>query len=88
MHIFGAYIPQQILELHNEKEGFLVHGRADSAKREIENTRVLLAPIRFGAGIKGKFTDAMQVGTPSVTTLWSRRNGRILPWSGSVDDDP
>ena len=25
-HIYGAYTTQQILQLHNEKEGFLVKG--------------------------------------------------------------
>ena len=34
----------------------------------IENYKVLLAPLRFGAGIKGKFIDAMLTGTPSITT--------------------
>jgi O-antigen biosynthesis protein len=89
IHIFGAYIPQQILELHNEKEGFLVHGRAVSAKEEIGNARVLLAPIRFGAGIKGKFTDAMQVGTPAVTTsLGAEGMPGNLEWNGEIADDP
>ncbi len=89
IHIFGAYIPQQILELHNEKEGFLIHGRADSAKTEIEKARILLAPIRFGAGIKGKFTDAMRVGTPTVTsTVGAEGMAGNLPWNGATADDP
>ena len=89
IHIFGAYIPQQILQLHNEKEGFLVHGRAASAKIEIGKTRVLLAPIRFGAGIKGKFTDAMQVGTPTVTTSLGAEGMAVeKEWNGAVENEP
>jgi glycosyltransferase involved in cell wall biosynthesis len=89
IYIFGAYIPQQILEFHNEKEGFIVHGRATSAKTEIEKARVLLAPIKFGAGIKGKFTDAMQVGTPTVTTsVGAESMAGDLPWNGFISDDP
>ncbi|NJW53337.1 glycosyltransferase family 4 protein [Salinimicrobium oceani] len=85
IHIFGAYVPQQILQLNNEKEGFIVHGRATSAKEEIEKARVLLAPLRFGAGIKGKFTDAMQVGTPSVTTtLGEEGMSHNLNWNGMI----
>ena len=34
----------------------------------IKNARILLAPIRFGAGIKGKLSDAMECGTPNITT--------------------
>ena len=88
IHIFGAYIPQQILEFNNEKEGFLVHGRAESAKTEIEKARVLLAPIRFGAGIKGKFTDAMQIGTPTVTTkVGAEGMAGDMSWNGKIADD-
>ncbi|WP_029036122.1 glycosyltransferase family 4 protein [Salinimicrobium xinjiangense] len=89
IHIFGAYVPQHILELHHEKEGFLVHGRAVSAKEEIGKARILLAPIRFGAGIKGKFTDAMQVGTPAVTTnLGAEGMGGENEWNGAIADSP
>ena len=87
IHIFGAYIPQDILQMHNEKEGFLVHGRAESAKEEIAKARVLLAPLNFGAGLKGKFTDAMQVGTPTVTTTTGAEGmPGALPWNGLIKD--
>lgn len=89
IHIFGAYIPQQIRELHNEKEGFLVAGRAASAKTEIGKARLLLAPLRFGAGLKGKFSDAMQVGTPTITTaLGAEAMAGDLPWNGGIEDVP
>lgn len=88
MHIFGAYASQHIFQLHNGKEGFLVHGRAASAKEELKKVRVLLAPLNFGAGIKGKFSDAMQVGTPTVTTsVGAEGMAENLPWNGFVEDD-
>ena len=68
MHIYGAYPPPKATQLHNEKQGFLIKGWAEDAKFVIKNARVLLAPIRFGAGIKGKLSDAMECGTPSITT--------------------
>lgn len=67
LHIYGAYPSQKVWDLHNLKEGFLVHGKADDAKKVIEMTRILLAPIPFGAGQKGKFIDAIQMGTPIAT---------------------
>ncbi len=45
-----------------------MHGYAQKAKEVIGSARVLLAPLNFGAGIKGKLVDAMQCSTPSVTT--------------------
>jgi glycosyltransferase involved in cell wall biosynthesis len=68
MHIYGAYPPPKATQLHNTKQGFHIKGWAEDAKAVIRNARVLLAPIRFGAGIKGKFSDAMACGTPNITT--------------------
>ena len=34
----------------------------------MQHAKVCLAPIRFGAGLKGKLVDAMQNGTPCVTS--------------------
>lgn len=68
LHVYGAYAPQQILQLNNKKEGFIVNGWAEDVKEIMINYRVQLAPIRFGAGLKGKLFDAMQFGLPSITT--------------------
>lgn len=87
LHIYGAYISQQVLEMHDEKNGFIVHGRAEDAIKVIENAKVLLAPLRFGAGLKGKLLDAMEAGTPSVTTSIGAE-GMILNdnWNGYIAD--
>jgi glycosyltransferase involved in cell wall biosynthesis len=67
-HIYGSYLTPKAKLLENKKQGFLVHGYAQKAKEVIGSARVLLAPLNFGAGIKGKLVDAMQCSTPSVTT--------------------
>ncbi len=88
LHIYGAYPTQQILEYHNEKEGFHVHGFVKDAHEVIGNSRVLVAPLRFGAGIKGKLTDAMFNGTPSVTTtIGAEGMDGGHSWSGFVEND-
>ncbi|WP_158209546.1 glycosyltransferase [Myroides phaeus] len=88
MHIYGAYPSPKVLQLHNEKERFLVHGRAEDALEVISDARVMLAPITFGAGIKGKFVDAIQVGTPSITTSVGVESMKgELPWCGFICDE-
>ena len=88
LHIYGAYLPEKAKQLHNEKEGFLVKGRAESVEEVFKNSRILLAPIPFGAGIKGKLLDAMQYGLPSITsTIGAEGMHGNLPWNGFVEDD-
>ena len=68
LHIYGAYPPKKATQLHNEKQGFLVKGWASDVESVMINAKALIAPLRFGAGIKGKLLDAMRCGTPSITT--------------------
>lgn len=68
LHIYGAYASQKVNQLHNKKTGFLIKGFAEDVNDVMQNAKVCLAPIRFGAGLKGKLVDAMQNGTPCVTT--------------------
>ena len=88
IHIYGAYVNQQIKELHNKKEGFIVKGFAEDANEVVEKAKVVLAPLNYGAGIKGKLTEAMLCGTPSVTTaIGVEGMADDFPWNGFVVDD-
>ena len=88
IHIYGAYVNQQIQELHNKKEGFIVKGFVEDANEVVENAKVVLAPLNYGAGIKGKLTEAMLCGTPSVTTtIGVEGMAGDFPWNGFVADD-
>lgn len=88
LNIYGAYPTHKVHQLHNPKERFFIHGRAESAEEVIRSARVLLAPIRFGAGIKGKLLEGMQYGTPSVTTsIGAEAMHDNLPWNGFVTYD-
>ncbi|EDM28928.1 hypothetical protein LNTAR_13967 [Lentisphaera araneosa HTCC2155] len=87
MKIYGAYTPPKAEQLHNEKEGFLVLGKALDAKAVMQSARLCLAPLRFGAGLKGKLLEAMECGTPSITSkIGAEAMKGILPWSGAICD--
>lgn len=88
LHVYGSYPSQKVFQLHNERDGFLVKGRAKNALHVIQNSRVLLAPLRFGAGLKGKLVDAMLAGTPTVTTdLGAEGMAGELAWNGKIEND-
>ncbi len=89
LEVYGAYPSQKVLQLHQPKNGFYIMGRAEDANEIVKKARVVLAPIRFGAGLKGKLLEAMQCGTPSVTTsVGSEAMHSVLPWNGFVEDNP
>lgn len=88
LHIYGAYPPPKATALNNPKTGFLVKGWAEDALQVIANARVCLAPLRFGAGIKGKLLEAMMLGTPSVTTdIGAESMADNLDWPGAIAND-
>ena len=88
LNVYGAYPSQKVLQLHNSKDGFLIMGRANDAQEVVQEARVVLAPLRFGAGIKGKLLEAMQCGTPSITTsIGSESMHGDMPWNGFITDD-
>ena len=88
LHIFGAYATEKVMQLHNQKEGFIIKGRALSVEDAFCHAKVSLAPLQFGAGLKGKLIDAMKFGTPSVTTsIGAEAMHNDLPWNGFIEDN-
>jgi glycosyltransferase involved in cell wall biosynthesis len=88
LHVYGSYAGAKVLQLHKPAEGFHVLGRAEDALTVMKNARVCLAPLRFGAGIKGKLAEAMLCGTPSVTTAVGAEGLRgEMPWNGAVTEE-
>ena len=87
MNVYGAYPTQKIYSLHQPNINFYVHGRAASSYEVISKAKVLLAPIRFGAGIKGKLLEAMEFGTPSVTSsIGAEAMNESFFWNGFVTE--
>ncbi len=70
LHIHGAYCPVEFHNAHSPSQnGIHVHGYAPSLEQVFDRDgSILLAPLRFGAGIKGKIIDAWTHGIPVVTT--------------------
>ena len=89
MHIYGSYPSSKVNQLTNLQEGFIIKGRAEDAGEVMNNAKVCLSPLRFGAGLKGKFVDAMKNGTPSVTTPIGAEG---MPqgdfWPGYISNSP
>ena len=62
----GSYTPENFRSY--QSNGVRVHGYVPDVEPLFQSTRVFVAPIRFGAGVKGKIGDALSYGVPVVTT--------------------
>jgi len=90
LHVYGAYPPPKATQLNDPKTNFHIAGWTDDAPLAMKKAKVCLAPLQFGAGIKGKLALAMRYGTPSVTTNIGAEG--MLPedadWNGFVANTP
>jgi len=68
LHVYGAYASEKVMQYEDKKNGLFIKGYTKNVNDVMSNARVCLSPLRFGAGLKGKFFDAMQNGTPFITT--------------------
>lgn len=85
LHIYGSYVTPKAQQLHSPKTGFYIKGRAEHVDEVMQQSRVCLAPIPYGAGLKGKLLDAMKNGLPSVTTpMGAESMFGDLDWNGFI----
>lgn len=88
LHIYGSYSNDAVSKLNSAKDGFIIKGRAEDVHETLSQYRVLLAPLRFGAGLKGKLLDSMNAGTPSITTaIGTEGIAGAEEWPGVVTEN-
>jgi glycosyltransferase involved in cell wall biosynthesis len=68
LRIFGAYPTEEVMQWHKPQDGVFMMGSPDDLNSVFKQARVNLAPLRFGAGIKGKILEGFRHGIPTVTT--------------------
>lgn len=66
-HCIGGDPPASVLDLAR-REGVLVHGHVPDIAPYMDGARIGLAPLRYGAGVKGKVNLSMAHGQPVVAT--------------------
>jgi GT2 family glycosyltransferase len=68
IHIFGSHMPEDIRNA--SAPGVFPHGWAsdEELERVVHTASCTIAPLRFGAGVKGKVISAFVAGCPVVST--------------------
>jgi GT2 family glycosyltransferase/glycosyltransferase involved in cell wall biosynthesis/SAM-dependent methyltransferase len=69
LHLVGAGMhPSAVAGSGGTADGVVVHGWLPDLEPVLGRARVFLAPLRYGAGVKGKIGQALASGVPVVTT--------------------
>jgi glycosyltransferase involved in cell wall biosynthesis len=64
--IVGSLAPPEVQELSSP--GVDVAGWVEDLDSLLKRSRLMVAPLHFGAGVKGKITQCLAIGLPVVTT--------------------
>ena len=65
--IAGSAAPPEV-EALGRRDGIEFLGFVDSAEDLFEECRLSVAPLRYGAGVKGKINQSMSLGVPVIST--------------------
>ncbi len=66
LHIIGSKMPPEIANLR--AEGVVIEGFVEDLEPFLDGCRIAVAPLRYGAGVKGKINMSMSYGQPVVAT--------------------
>jgi glycosyltransferase involved in cell wall biosynthesis len=66
VHVVGSGPPPEVVAMSSAD--FIVHGFVKDLAPMLRGARVSIAPLRYGAGMKGKVVEALAWGLPCVTT--------------------
>ncbi|MFL9584545.1 glycosyltransferase [Stenotrophomonas sp. AB1(2024)] len=67
-HCIGADVPPALHALAATQPGVVIHGFVPVVTPYMDEVRIAVAPLRFGAGVKGKVNLSMAHGQPVVAT--------------------
>ena len=87
-HCIGGDVPAVIQALANVP-GVRIHGHVPDLQPWLDGCRISIAPLRYGAGVKGKVNQAMAHGMPVVATTPAVEGMHLLEGHDVlVADDP
>jgi glycosyltransferase involved in cell wall biosynthesis len=67
LHLVGADAPESVLALE-QHQGVELRGHVPDLESLLDQMRISVAPLRYGAGIKGKINQSLARGLPTVAS--------------------
>src|SRR5690554_3942407 len=75
--VIGSHMPDTIKALGSDN--LIMHGFVEELEPHLQSARVSIAPLRYGAGVKGKVNEAMNYGIPVVATACAVEGMHAVP---------
>ncbi|AKV66670.1 Glycosyltransferase [Microcystis panniformis FACHB-1757] len=66
VNLLGSNLKDEVKELANDQ--VVVTGYVPEVEPYFQKNRIFVAPLRFGAGMKGKIGQSLSLGLPTITT--------------------
>ncbi|WP_196137731.1 glycosyltransferase [Aliikangiella sp. G2MR2-5] len=90
-YVIGSKPTKELLRLSEKDEDIIVTGFVEELDPYLDRLRLTIAPLRFGAGIKGKVGSSLSYGVPCITSKVASegmglKNGRDILMS-STDEE-
>jgi GT2 family glycosyltransferase len=91
LHLYGSGLAPELAQAWGREPGVRVRGWVAETASVYDSHRLLIAPLRAGAGLKGKVVGALARGTPQVLSPIAAegtelRHGDEVLIASSVDD--
>lgn len=77
LYIVGSNVPQKILKMASKN--VIIKGYVKDLEPILEETLISVAPLRYGAGIKGKIGTALAAGIPVIATSIAAEGMKLKP---------
>ncbi len=87
--VVGSSVPDEVLSLGDAAAGVEIRGFVPDLASLLRDCRLTVAPLRYGAGMKGKVVNSLAHGVPCVaTTMAVEGTGLVDGRDILVADDP
>ncbi len=88
--VVGSKVTEEIQALEQPGNGIIIKGfvSEEELSRLYEECRIVVVPLRYGAGVKGKVVEAIYNGAPIVTTAIGAEGIPMVEDVLLVEDEP